>query len=161
MKNELLPTVKKDSIRNFFTNYMPEKINSTNFELYTSKYNSRIEEKTSNSVVSICNGNETIEKELSNICIYSEDDKKEQTVTEDVFVIDSDNEITKLNVLSKDIIEKETYDLDDGEYLIVGNGYGHGAGMSQYGAKGMAEKGFIANEIIKFYYTDVDIIHID
>lgn len=36
-------------------------------------------------------------------------------------------------------------------------GYGHGVGMSQYGANGMAKEGKDAEEIIKYYYTGVSI----
>ena len=32
-------------------------------------------------------------------------------------------------------------------------GYGHGVGMSQYGAEGMAEEGYKYFEILKYYYT--------
>jgi stage II sporulation protein D len=37
-------------------------------------------------------------------------------------------------------------------YHIVGGGYGHGMGMSQNGAKGMAELGYCAEEILMYYY---------
>jgi stage II sporulation protein D len=33
-----------------------------------------------------------------------------------------------------------------------GRGYGHGVGMCQWGAKGMAERGFTARQILDFYY---------
>lgn len=36
-------------------------------------------------------------------------------------------------------------------------GYGHGVGMSQYGAEGMAQEGYSYSDIIKYYYTGVDI----
>ena len=36
-------------------------------------------------------------------------------------------------------------------------GYGHGVGMSQYGALGMAKKGYKYNEILKHYYKGVEI----
>ncbi len=39
------------------------------------------------------------------------------------------------------------------EILFAGMGYGHGVGMSQYGAKGMAEAGFTYKEIIEYYFT--------
>jgi len=42
-------------------------------------------------------------------------------------------------------------------YKFDGKGYGHGAGMSQYGAKGMAEQGFTYESIIKFYYPGVSV----
>jgi hypothetical protein len=37
-------------------------------------------------------------------------------------------------------------------FTIVGGGYGHGIGMSQYGAHGMALRGAGAGRIISFYY---------
>ena len=43
------------------------------------------------------------------------------------------------------------------ELIIEGSGYGHGVGMSQYGAKKMAEYGYSFEEILKFYYTGVDV----
>ncbi len=36
-------------------------------------------------------------------------------------------------------------------------GYGHGVGMSQFGAKAMAEQGFACDDILKHYYTGVSI----
>ena len=40
---------------------------------------------------------------------------------------------------------------------ITGKGYGHSCGMSQYGAKAMAEAGKNYIDILKFYYTGVEI----
>lgn len=42
-------------------------------------------------------------------------------------------------------------------YTISGTGWGHSVGMSQYGAKAMAQQGYTYDEILKFYYTGVDI----
>lgn len=42
-------------------------------------------------------------------------------------------------------------------FLISGSGWGHNVGMSQYGAKAMAELGFRYDEILKFYYSGVDV----
>ncbi len=36
-------------------------------------------------------------------------------------------------------------------------GYGHGVGMSQYGALAMAKKGYTYDEILKYYYQGVEI----
>ena len=46
---------------------------------------------------------------------------------------------------------------DKDTYYIAGMGYGHGIGMSQSGAKGMAEAGFGYEEILKHYYTGVEV----
>jgi len=40
-------------------------------------------------------------------------------------------------------------------FTIKGSGWGHGIGMSQYGAYGMALDGYSATEIVKHYYTGV------
>jgi len=40
---------------------------------------------------------------------------------------------------------------------ITTTGFGHGVGMSQYGAEGMAKKGYTYDEILKHYYQGVKI----
>ena len=42
-------------------------------------------------------------------------------------------------------------------YEITTIGYGHGIGMSQYGANGLAKKGYNYKEILEYYYKDVEI----
>ena len=42
-------------------------------------------------------------------------------------------------------------------FTFAGTGWGHNVGMSQYGAKGMAELGFGYQEILHYYFTDVQI----
>lgn len=46
---------------------------------------------------------------------------------------------------------------DNEVITITTKGYGHGVGMSQYGAKGMAEEGYNYIDILKYYYTNVDV----
>ena len=41
--------------------------------------------------------------------------------------------------------------------VVTTKGYGHGVGMSQYGALAMAKKGYKYDEILKHYYQGVDI----
>ncbi|MBE9916763.1 stage II sporulation protein D [Paenibacillus donghaensis] len=41
------------------------------------------------------------------------------------------------------------------DVLITTYGYGHGVGMSQWGAEGMAKEGYTATQILKHYYTGV------
>jgi stage II sporulation protein D len=42
-------------------------------------------------------------------------------------------------------------------YAITGGGYGHGVGMSQWGAKVLAEDGKSAEDIVKFFFKDIEI----
>ncbi len=39
-----------------------------------------------------------------------------------------------------------------GGFTFVGKGWGHGVGMSQWGAKGMAELAFGYEEILQYYF---------
>lgn len=53
------------------------------------------------------------------------------------------------------IIDHKTKELDG--YRVYGGGFGHGVGMSQTGAVGMAEKKHTYDEILKHYYRDVEL----
>lgn len=46
---------------------------------------------------------------------------------------------------------------DSEQYNFEGRGWGHGIGMSQYGAKQMADEGYTYIEILKHYYSGVTI----
>ena len=46
----------------------------------------------------------------------------------------------------------------DGKVVFNGKGYGHGVGMSQWGAYAMAKEGKTADEIIHYYYRNVNIV---
>ena len=43
------------------------------------------------------------------------------------------------------------------DYTFTGGGWGHGVGMSQWGAKGMADNGFTYKEILTHYFTGVQV----
>lgn len=43
------------------------------------------------------------------------------------------------------------------EFTFNGKGNGHGVGMSQYGAKGMADNGFDYKKILEYYYTGINV----
>ncbi len=55
----------------------------------------------------------------------------------------------------------ESGEIDSGNFnckiIFSGKGNGHGVGMSQYGAKAMAEAGFKFDDILKFYYAGVEV----
>ena len=42
-------------------------------------------------------------------------------------------------------------------FAFYGRGWGHGLGLAQWGARGLAEKGLTASQIIKRYYTGVEV----
>ncbi len=48
-----------------------------------------------------------------------------------------------------------SWKVEGDEVEITTYGYGHGVGMSQWGANGMAQEGHTATEILKHYYTGI------
>jgi len=52
----------------------------------------------------------------------------------------------------------EEITLSDGKVTIKGKGYGHGVGMSQWGAYGMAEAGEKAEQIVMYYFNGVEVV---
>ncbi len=53
-----------------------------------------------------------------------------------------------------------TIEKQNDEIKITTKGYGHGVGMSQYGANGMAKEGQKYQDILKHYYTNTNISQI-
>lgn len=80
--------------------------------------------------------------------IYSTDGE----IGDSVCAVDADGNIKSAGVCVLDsggISELET---SSGVYTFSGKGYGHGVGLSQWGAYEMADRGFAYNEILDFYY---------
>ena len=71
----------------------------------------------------------------------------------------NDREYTGSEVASKLSLRSAFFEItQDSETVRINTkGYGHGVGMSQYGALGMAKKGYDYKEILKHYYTNVEI----
>ncbi len=47
--------------------------------------------------------------------------------------------------------------VEGGKLVVAGKGYGHGVGMSQWGARAMAEEGKSSQEIVSYFFKDVEI----
>ena len=72
--------------------------------------------------------------------------------------------INNIEFKGTDIYNKLSLRSTDFEIELLGNevrittkGYGHGVGMSQYGALGMAKSGYKYDEILKHYYNNTEI----
>lgn len=72
--------------------------------------------------------------------------------------------INNIEFKGTDIYNKLSLKSTDFEIKLLGDkleistkGYGHGVGMSQYGALGMAKVGYTYDQILKHYYTNTEI----
>lgn len=48
--------------------------------------------------------------------------------------------------------------IEGNSLVMAGKGYGHGVGMCQWGARALAEDGSNAEEIVRYYYRNVEIV---
>jgi stage II sporulation protein D len=71
----------------------------------------------------------------------------------------NNNKMTGSEVASKLKLRSNHFEIKQKakEVTIKTTGYGHGVGMSQYGAEGMASEGYKYDEILKYYYQGVEI----
>ena len=82
---------------------------------------------------------------------------------------DNSNRISKITINNKEYKGTQirkllslhstdfTINIKDTTIEITTKGYGHGVGMSQYGANNMAKLGYTYEEILKYYYQDIEI----
>ncbi len=78
---------------------------------------------------------------------------KKQVLKNNIYVITSNNN----NQSTSNGTNKPAESSGETSFIVSGTGWGHNVGMSQNGAKAMALAGKTAEEIIHFYYTDVQI----
>ena len=90
---------------------------------------------------------------ISNI-VRDESDRVESLIINDIKYSGIDIR-KKLSLRSTDF----NIDTKDNEIVVTTKGYGHGVGMSQYGANYLANQGMNYEEILKYYYNDVDIVN--
>ncbi len=69
---------------------------------------------------------------------------------------------TGLDIFNKLALKSTDFKIsvDDKNVTITTYGFGHGVGMSQYGAQGMAQKGYNYQEILKHYYKNTEVTKI-
>lgn len=104
-----------------------------------------IESGTNPDLVSLLSASGNSEKSIQNCTIFSAFGEQiaSSIPTEQYVVLSADNMTN---------FPKEA-PADFGTYSFAGMGYGHGVGLSQSGARGMAEAGYTYEQIIAYYYS--------
>ena len=113
--------------------------------------------------------------------IYSEFKNKlniSDNLTDDMIINNSDGFLEKIVIKDKNLFPREIRRFfgysqvrserfkikiipEEDKIIFTGIGFGHGVGMSQWGAECMAEKGFGFHDIISFYYPGTKIDYIE
>jgi len=114
---------------------------------YSQRYTVTSGGQTSYPSVSIISANGTHTKELNSATILN-GKKKTETVSQSYVATNGKVQKTYETVTSGG---------DPDTFIFSGEGWGHGVGMSQYGAKGMAEAGLSYKDILTHYFTGTHI----
>lgn len=94
----------------------------------------------------------------SHLPVYAGDCEERMIDSENMYVITAGGEKTlsapagKIEVLTSGGLKVLSAPQGKRVFTITGEGYGHGVGMSQYGAMTLAEKGYDYNYILGLYY---------
>ncbi|MBQ8208329.1 MAG: SpoIID/LytB domain-containing protein [Clostridia bacterium] len=86
------------------------------------------------------------------------DDSDPSDFSENAYEITSDYENVTIITTVETITETLTASSSK-NFIFAGKGWGHGVGISQYGAKDLSDAGASAEDIISIYFTGVEIIH--
>lgn len=138
--------LKKEKVRQVFGD---NNIKSTLYEVYfgDGKNSSSLTQE----IYVYNTNNGSIEKQsLDNVNILSSDGAKSlntNLLSKGVTITDG--------TVRTELTDKKVQGLlnSDGKFVFSGKGWGHGVGMSQWGAKKMAELGYSYEEILEYYYT--------
>jgi stage II sporulation protein D len=90
-----------------------------------------------------------------NIVSYKKSGRVETLLVNDVTY--TGREVRELLSLSSSSF---TISMSENGYTFTSVGSGHGVGMSQYGAQGMAKEGYLYQDILQYYYTDIEIVNL-
>lgn len=121
----------------------------TRLGLYSTKFKLITQGDVPDRVV-IRGANQSLEKQISSAYVISGNNKVEKASTnlEQYIVISSSNRTNFPKAAPK----------NQDTYLFAGQGYGHGVGMSQSGANGMAKAGYNYVQILKHYYKGTKVV---
>lgn len=139
-----------EDVRNFFSgsNEGPLKSRMFNFSL-DDNTNNKVETITKE--VTVMSSSDVINTDLQDAFVMSLNDIK---VLGKDKVVQGVDQITELTTEVKTEVPSKQ-DVVYGDITVYGEGFGHGVGMSQSGARGMAEEGYTYDEILAHYYTGI------
>ena len=106
----------------------------------------------------------TADRDDHSVYAVTKDDIDEPEVS-DLYVISGTGQVSRIEdntdqmvVISSDNMTNFPVDMpEDKEIWFLGMGWGHGIGMSQSGANGLALKGYKYNEILGYYYNNTEL----
>ena len=91
---------------------------------------------------------------------YMSDEEDTVYISENAYEVISEFENVSVITTLETITETITASASE-NFIFAGKGWGHGVGISQYGAKDLSDASASAEDIISIYFTGVEIVHRD
>ena len=143
---------KTENVENVFGEKLDYLVSvDSNYDKNTTQFNKTIE-ITKSDFLKKLNLPETKEIKITNII------KNETNRIDEITINDRKFKGTEIRTLLN--LRSTDFEITINEYTvkITTKGYGHGVGMSQYGANELAKLGYNYEEILKHYYTGIELI---
>ena len=149
--------VKNETVRTFFSGTNEGSLKSRLFSFSSENFIGTLPlatpSTTGSTAVSIMSANDFVQKDINKISIMSAagiEDMPENSVLQSA-------EATQTAGVKTNNDSNMPSEVALGDLVIYGQGYGHGLGMSQSGAKGMAKAGHNYQDILTYYYNGVTV----
>ncbi len=143
-------TLEKENIRTFFNFSKEGSLKSRNFIISNTD-----NKKTYNNKIFILSKDDIYDINSENIFML--DNKNKTRLNNNQINVQTNKKVEKIDFSNLQQNINDTSNIIGNKIIIKGKGWGHGVGMSQYGAKNMAELGFNFEQILKFYYKDIEV----
>lgn len=143
---------KTENVENVFGEKLDYLVSvDSNYDKNTTQFNKTIE-ITKSDFLKKLNLPETKEIKITNII------KNETNRIDEITINDRKFKGTEIRTLLN--LRSTDFEITINEYTvkITTKGYGHGVGMSQYGSNELAKLGYNYEEILKHYYTGIELI---
>lgn len=140
----------------FYSSALGKSVKSMRFSI-SGGSNPTVSNTTSSTNAVYVNNSQTKLNQLSGVSVLSGSGVKTTLSGTSFTVLTASGKTTVKSGSSTSAVITPATSTGSGVYTITGSGSGHNLGMSQYGAKAMAELGYTYEDILTFYYTGVTI----
>jgi stage II sporulation protein D len=149
-------TVSNEEVRTFFSGTNEGSLKSRLFS-FSGFLGTPAVGQAGSGLISVMSGEDMLQKDMSTLKVLSAEG-----------IIRAPNDVTMQSAKDKTEFRADTgrstvqntslqSESVFGDLTIYGQGFGHGVGMSQSGAKGMAKAGYRYDEILKHYYSGITV----
>ncbi len=141
--------LKNEEVRTFFSSTIGGSLDSRNFVI------GGVSSVSQSNTLNALSENASEFVKLADVYVADVNNKPQNISNKSIYVLGQEGQkeynVNNISVTVDKVIPNNTL-------VISGKGWGHGVGMSQFGAKGMAEAGHSYIEILKYYYTNVEVM---